>query len=104
MGVPDIAGALCLILAMCAFQALPIGYTGVALLVLGIALMVAEAQSPSFGVLELGGIITLVIGSIILMDTDLPSYQIALPAIAAFGVFNRVFTLVLVHLLLKSRR
>ncbi|MBT8151056.1 MAG: nodulation protein NfeD, partial [Gammaproteobacteria bacterium] len=104
MGVPGIAGALCLLLAMYAFQVLPVSYTGVALLVLGIALIIAEALSPSFGVLGLGGTISFVIGSIILMDTELPGYRIALPIIAAVAVFSLALVFLIARLMVKTRR
>ena len=88
MGVPGIAGALCLLLALYAFQVLPISYAGVALILLGLGLMIAEAVSPSFGVLGLGGVAAFAIGSIILMDTEIPAYKIAMPLIAAATVFS----------------
>ena len=67
---------------------LPINYAGLALLIVGIGLLAAEAFSPSFGVFGVGGVIAFVIGSIILMDTDLPGYQISYPIIAAFAFIS----------------
>jgi len=85
MGVPGVTGLICLLLAAFALQMLPINYAGLALILVGIALMVGEAFTPTFGVLGVGGAIAFVIGSIILMDTDLPGYQISTPVIAAFS-------------------
>jgi membrane-bound serine protease (ClpP class) len=82
-GVPGVIGVICLLLGAYALQMLPVNYAGLALLVLGIGLMVAEAFTPSFGVLGVGGAIAFVIGSIILMDTDLPAYQISKSIIAS---------------------
>ncbi len=65
---PGVAGAIALLLAMAAFQVLPVNYAGVALLLLGLGLLVAELFSPSFGILGTGGIISFLIGSFILFD------------------------------------
>ena len=77
---------ICLLLAGYALQMLPVNYAGLALIVVGIGLMVAEAFQPGFGVLGIGGAVSFVFGSVILMDTDLPAYQISMPIIAAFAV------------------
>ena len=76
-------GGICLLLALYAFQLLPVNYAGLALILLGIAFMVAEAFVPSFGALGIGGVIAFVIGSVILIDTDLPGFGIPLPLIVA---------------------
>ena len=104
MGVPGVVGAICLLLALYAMQLLPISYSGLGLILLGIALMVAEAFSPSFGALGLGGVVAFVIGSVILMDTDLPAYQVAWPVIAAFAVFSALLMVVVVGTLFKLRK
>lgn len=104
MGVPGVVGAVCLLLAMYAFQVLPVSYAGLALILLGIALMVAEAFAPSFGILGLGGVVAFAIGSIILMDTELPGYQIAMPLIAGFTAFSAVLLMVALGLVLKARK
>ncbi|MDH3713982.1 MAG: nodulation protein NfeD [Gammaproteobacteria bacterium] len=85
LGGPGIVGVICLLLGAFALHMLPINYAGLALMLVGVALMVAEAFTPTFGVLGLGGAIAFVIGSIMLMDTELPAYQISLPIIAAFA-------------------
>ncbi|NIB41039.1 nodulation protein NfeD [Pseudomaricurvus alkylphenolicus] len=104
MGVPGIVGAVCILLALYAFQVLPVSYAGLGLIILGIALMVAEAFAPSFGALGLGGIVAFVIGSIILMDTRLPAYQIALPVILAVSVFSGLLLVVVLGMLARSRQ
>ena len=86
LGGPGIVGVICLLLGAFALQMLPINYAGLALLLVGVALMAAEAFTPTFGILGLGGAIAFVIGSIMLMDSELPAYQISLPIIAAFAV------------------
>ena len=88
MGIGAVVGVICLLLGAFALQMLPINYAGLALLIVGIGLLAAEAFSPSFGVFGVGGVIAFVIGSIILMDTDLPAYQISYPIIAAFAAIS----------------
>jgi len=103
-GIPGVVGAVCLLLALYAFQVLPISYAGLGLILLGIALMTAEAFAPSFGVLGLGGIVAFVVGSIMLMDTELPGYQIALPMIVAFAVFSVGVLVFALGLIMRARR
>jgi membrane-bound serine protease (ClpP class) len=66
---PGITGAVCLLLALAAFQVLPINYAGLALVLLAMTLIVAEALVPGFGILGISGIISLVLGSLMLFDT-----------------------------------
>lgn len=87
---PGVAGAICLILALTAFQVLPINYAGLGLIILGIALLVAEAFAPSFGVLGIGGILSLALGSFFLFDaeTDLMvDRTIIFTAVGTLGTF-----------------
>ena len=74
---PGIVGAICLVLGLYALNQLPVNYAGLALMLLGIALMVAEAVTPAFGVLGLGGIVAFSIGAAILIDTDVPEFQVS---------------------------
>ncbi|HEY7377764.1 MAG TPA: nodulation protein NfeD [Steroidobacteraceae bacterium] len=83
--LPGVAGAICLLLALFAFQVLPVNFAGLALIVLGALLVVAEAFVPSFGALGVGGLIAFIIGSIMLFDTSVPGFSIALPIIAAIA-------------------
>ena len=88
VGIGAVVGVICLLLGAFALQMLPINYAGLALVIVGIGLLAAEAFSPSFGVLGVGGVVAFVIGSIILMDTDLPAYQISAPVIAAAAALS----------------
>jgi membrane-bound serine protease (ClpP class) len=74
--LPGVTGAICLLLALFAFQVLPVNYVGLALVLLGVVLMIAEAFAPSFGVLGVGGLVAFVFGSIMLMDIDVPGYGV----------------------------
>lgn len=65
---PGLTGGICLLLALTAFQVLPINSTGVLLLLLGLALLIAELFVPSFGILGVGGIVSFVLGSLFLFD------------------------------------
>jgi membrane-bound serine protease (ClpP class) len=67
---PGVAGGIAILLALTSFQILPINYGGLALILLGLALLVGEAFLPSFGVLGIGGIISLTLGSLLLFDTQ----------------------------------
>lgn len=104
LAVPGVLGAICILLALYAFQVLPISYAGLGLILLGIGLMSAEAFVPSFGILGAGGLIAFLIGSIILMDTELPAYQIALPVIIGFTSFSALLLILALGLVLKARR
>lgn len=104
VGLPGITGAVCLLLALYAFQMLPVSYAGMALLGLGVALMVAEAFAPSFGVLGLGGIVAFVFGSVMLMDSDLPGYRIAWPMIVAVALFSAAVLVFALGLVLRAKR
>jgi membrane-bound serine protease (ClpP class) len=101
IGLPGVLGGICLLLGMYALQMLPLNYAGLALILLGIALFIAEVFSPSFGILGFGGIVSFIFGSIFLMDSDLPAFQIARPLIASFAVVSIFFTFVILTLLLK---
>jgi len=101
--VPGTLGTISLLLALYAFQLLPINYAGVGLLLLGLALMVAEAFVPSFGALGIGGIVAFVIGSVILIDTDAPGYGIALPLILSFAVVSALAMFGTLSFALKAR-
>ncbi len=102
--LPGVIGAICLLLALYAFQVLPISYTGVGLILLGIAFMVAEAFMPSFGALGIGGVIAFAVGSVILMDTDVEGYTVAWPLIATVALTSAAFFMGVVWFALKARR
>jgi membrane-bound serine protease (ClpP class) len=101
---PGVIGGICLLLALYAFQVLPINYAGLALILLGIAFMVAEAFMPTFGALGIGGVVSFVVGSIILMDTDVAGYTVAWPLILSISLVSALFFFGVVYLALKARR
>ena len=102
--VPGVVGAISLLLALFAFQALPINYAGLALMALGVALMVAEAFAPSFGALGLGGVAAFVFGSIMLMDADVPGYGVNLGVIGGVALVGCAGMGLSMWMLMRSRR
>lgn len=74
--LPGVVGGISLLLGLYALQVLPVNYAGLALIVLGIALMVVELTTPTFGVLGIGGLVALVFGSVILFE-DVPGFGIS---------------------------
>ena len=82
---------------------LPVNYAGVALIVLGVGLTVAEAHSPSFGALGVGGGIALVLGATILFDTEIPGLEVSWAVLGAIAVASLSFSLVVARLAFSSR-
>jgi len=101
--LPGVAGAISLLLALYAFQVLPVNYAGLALLTLGIIFMLAEAFVPSFGALGIGGLIAFVIGSIILFDEEGTGYTVSLPLIVTLSVTTAGFFLFVVGAAVRAR-
>lgn len=102
--VPGTVGAISLLLALYSFQLLPVNYAGLALLLLGVGLMVAEAYQPSFGMLGIGGLAAFVIGSIILMDTRAPGFGIDIAVIVTFAITSVLVFVVAIGMALRARR
>ena len=102
--VPGTVGAVSLVLALYAFQLLPINYAGLALMLLGLALIVAEAFAPSFGALGIGGVAAFVVGSLILIDTDAPGFGLSIPLILTFAATSAMLLLFVVGMAVRSRR
>ncbi len=101
--VPGVVGAICLLLALYALQVLPVNYAGVALIVLGVALMATELAMPSFGVLGIGGLIALIAGSLIMFDTDVPGFGVPGQLILGIGIASALAFMGVVWLALRAR-
>jgi membrane-bound serine protease (ClpP class) len=102
--VPGVVGAICLLLALFAFQVLSVNYAGLALIALGVLLIVAETFVPSFGALGLGGIVAFVIGSVMLLDNDVPGFSIAWQVIGAMALAGSLLLLAIVSFAVRARR
>ena len=103
--LPGVVGGICLLLALYAFQLLPVNYAGLGLILLGLAFIVAEAFLPSFGSLGIGGVVALVFGSVILFDPDLAAgYTLPLSFIVTLSVASAAFVFFTVWFALKARR
>ena len=92
IGVAGVTGAICLLVALYAFQLLPINYAGLALLILGISLLVLESLVPSFGLFGFGGLVAFIIGSIFLIDTQQEYFQISRKLIFFIAITSTLFT------------
>ncbi|MDN5924136.1 MAG: nodulation protein NfeD [Xanthomonadales bacterium] len=102
--VPGVVGAIALLLALYAFQLLPVDYAGLALIGLGVVLIVAETFVPTYGSLGLGGVIAFVFGSVILMDTDVPGYGISLPLIVGISIVAVAILIGIIWLALRAQK
>jgi membrane-bound serine protease (ClpP class) len=94
--LPGVLGGICLILALYAFQQLPINYAGVLLILLAIVMFIAEIKVISHGVLTLGGIAAMIMGSLMLIDSPAPYMRISLWAILTTTGLITVFFLFIV--------
>jgi len=101
--LPGVIGAICILIAMYAFQLLPVNYAGLALLLLGIGFMVAELWVTSHGALAVGGLAAFVVGSIMLLDTDVPQFEIPYSLIAGVTMASAAFVFLVVGMLVRSR-
>jgi membrane-bound serine protease (ClpP class) len=101
--VPGVVGVVCLLLAAYALQVLPVNYAGLALIVLGVLLMVGEVVTPSFGVLGIGGIVSLVLGSVVLFDSDVPGFAVSRGLIGGIAMIGAAGLMLMIMLLQRAR-
>jgi membrane-bound serine protease (ClpP class) len=99
---PGIVGGICLLVGLYALQLLPVNYAGLALMALGIGLLAAEAVTPT-GALGIGGVIAFVVGSVMLMNTEVPGYGVNLGVIAGIAVCAAGLLALIVWLVLRAR-
>lgn len=102
--VPGVVGAICLLVALYALQMLPVNYAGLGLILLGVILIIAEVMVPSFGALGIGGIIALVVGSIILIDTDAPGFAVSRSLIGAVAAAGALGLMTIIWFAVKARQ
>lgn len=102
--LPGVAGTIALLIALYALHLLPVSYAGLALILLGIAFMAAEVFLPAFGSLGIGGLIAFVVGSVILVDTDVPGFGVPIGLIAGVAAASAAFLVVVVGMAVGARR
>ena len=102
--LPGVIGGVSLLLALYALQVLPVNYAGLGLMFLGIALIVGELFMPSFGILGIGGIVSFVLGSILLFDRESGNIAVSMPLIIAVSVLSAGFFLIVIRSLYASRQ
>lgn len=101
---PGIIGAICLLLALYSFHVLPVNYAGLALTLLGLALIIAETLTPSVGVLGIGGLAAFVIGSVMLIDTDVAGFEIAWQLTGSIALVAGGVLLLVLSMLVRTRK
>lgn len=104
IGVPGVLGAVFLILAFYSMQTLPTNYAGVALIIIGLLLIIGEALTPGFGLLLLGGIGCMVLGSIILFDSPIPLMRVSMSLIWSVTLATAGLSLFLVTLVMRTHK
>jgi len=102
--LPGVAGGICLLLAFFAFQVLPVSAAGILLIMFGIVLLVLEVKVTSYGVLAVGGIVSLLLGSLMLVDSPLPELQVGLRLIVPVSIAVGGIVLFLVRLAVGAQR
>ena len=102
--LPGVIGAIALLIGLFALNMLPINYAGLALVLVGLGFMVAEAFLPSYGSLGAGGIIAFAIGSIMLIDSDVPGFAVPLWFVGGLTVVSAVFVYLVARLALRAHR
>jgi membrane-bound serine protease (ClpP class) len=101
---PGIVGGICLILAFFALQSLPINYAGLLLMILALILFILEVKIVSHGALTIGGIISMVLGSLLLFESPLPYMRVSLVVIITVVAGTALFFLVAIGLALRARK
>jgi membrane-bound serine protease (ClpP class) len=102
--LPGVVGGICLLLAFFTFQVLPVNYAGVLLILFGLALLVLEIKVASFGLLGAGGVVSLLLGSMILIDAPTSELRVSLSLILPVVIALSAILLFLVRLAVISQR
>jgi membrane-bound serine protease (ClpP class) len=102
--LPGVVGSICLLIALFAFQILSVNYAGLALVVVGTAMIIAEFFFPAYGSLGVGGLIAFIVGSLILFDTDVPGMSVGRSLIAALATVGGLMIAGIVYLGARSMR
>jgi len=101
---PGVVGVICILLAAYALQVLPVNYVGLALIIVGFALIIAESFVPSFGALGLGGIAAFIFGAIMMFDSGVPGFGISKAFVYSFAIVVGGLMFLLATFMLKLQR
>ena len=101
---PGVIGAIFLILAFYSFQTLPVNYAGLLLIILAIILFILEVQITSYGLLTIGGLISMTLGSIMLFDSPLPFFRLSLEVVLPVVILSSLFFILILSLAIKAHR
>lgn len=102
--LPGVVGVICMILAFFAFQYLPINYAGLALIIFSAVLFILEIKVVSHGILAVGGVISMFLGSVMLIDSPAPYLQISMTVIITTVLLISAFFLFVLYLALKAHK
>lgn len=102
--LPGVAGGICLLLAFFTFQILPVNYAGLLLILFGLVLLVLEIKVTSYGLLSAGGVLSLLLGSMILIDSSAPELRVSLSVIIPVVLGLSAITIFLVRLAVQAQR
>ena len=102
--LPGIVGGICIIVALLGMQALPINYAGLALIILAIIMFLLEIKVTSYGMLTIGGIIALILGGLMLVDSPEPTLQVSMSIIITVSLCVAAFLVFAVGFVVKSHR
>ena len=101
-GMPGIVGAILLILSFFSMQLLPTNYAAVALIMLAVGLFIAEANTAGLGFLTAGGLLSMILGSMLLFDSPIPMMRVSISLVAGLSITTAVITIFLVRVVLRS--
>ena len=99
---PGVIGALCLVLAFYSFQTLPVNYAGLLLILIGLILFILEVKIVSYGMLTIGGIISMVIGSLMLFESPMPFLRVSLSIVIPAAIVTALFFVLTFRLAYKA--
>ncbi|MFL6676553.1 MAG: NfeD family protein [Massilia sp.] len=101
---PGVFGAICLLLALYGLQLLPVNYSGLALILLGIAFMITEAFLPTFGAIGIGGVVAFAIGALMLIDTGMRGFGIPPFVVISVAIVAGLLVVATANVALRTRR
>jgi len=102
--LPGVVGGICLLLGLYALQTLPVNYTGLLLIIFAIILFLLEIKIPSYGLLTIGGVVSLTLGSIMLFDSPLPFLQVSWQVILTVVLLSVLFFVFAIGMAIRTHR